>query len=217
MKMTIGYLYYDLLNLYGDSGNIKTLLYHLEEQGIKVTVKYLTVGDKKDFSKLDMIYVGSGTDDNLIVALDDLKNDLDLLKEYVKNKKPILATGNSLELFGNYIITNKKIKCLGLYDYVVMYNEERIVKDVRTKTNLIDEEIIGFENHLGKVLTMEDDIISIDNFIGTYIIGPILSRNPHFCSYYVKKLINLKDENFKFKDENYNLDLKAYNKTVDIK
>ena len=37
--MTIGYLYYDLLNLYGDSGNMKTLLYHLEEQGIKVTVK----------------------------------------------------------------------------------------------------------------------------------------------------------------------------------
>ena len=153
MKMTIGYLYYDLLNLYGDSGNIKTLLYHLEEQGIKVTVKYLTVGDKKDFDKLDMIYIGSGTEENLLIALDDLKKDSDSLKKYVDDKKFILSTGNSLELFGNYIITNKKIKCLGLYDYVVMYNEERIVKDVRIKTDLIENEIIGFENHLGKVLS----------------------------------------------------------------
>ncbi len=217
MKMTIGYLYYDLLNLYGDSGNIKTLLYHLEEQGIKVTLKYLSVGDKKDFSKLDMIYIGSGTEENLLIALDDLKNDLDSLKKFVEDKKFILSTGNSLELFGNYIITNKKIKCLGLYDYVVMYNEERIVKDVRIKTDLIENEIIGFENHLGKVLSFNEDIISIDNFIGTYIIGPILSRNPYFCSYYIKRLITSKKEDFEFKEENYELDIKAYNKTVENK
>ena len=43
MKITIGYLYYDLLNLYGDSGNIKTLKYHLEEQGINVEIKNLTI------------------------------------------------------------------------------------------------------------------------------------------------------------------------------
>ena len=67
MKITIGYLYYDLLNLYGDSGNIKTLVYHLKEQGINVDVKYLTIGDKKDFKNIDFIYVGSGTEENILM------------------------------------------------------------------------------------------------------------------------------------------------------
>ena len=213
MKITIGYLYYDLLNLYGDSGNIKALEYHLKEQGIKTEVKYFSVGDKKDFSKIDLIYVGSGTESNLLIALEDLKKDIDGLKQYIKEKKYILATGNSLELFGNYIITNKKIKCLGLYDYVVIY-QDRIVKDVNVKTDLIDSNIIGFENHLGSVLTY-DDIISIDNYIGTYIIGPILVRNPKLCSYLIKKLIKSKKDNFELKDENYNYEEIAYNKTVE--
>ena len=213
MKITIGHLYYDLLNLYGDSGNIKALIYHLKEQDIDVDVKYLTIKDKKDFSKLDMIYIGSGTEDNLILALNDLKEDFDSLKEFIDNKKFLLATGNSLELFGNYIVTNKKIKCLGLFDYVVMY-QDRIVKDVNIKSNIIDKNIIGFENHLGKVISQNDDIIKIDNYIGTYIIGPLLVRNPYLCSYYIKELIKSKDENFEFKNENYELEIKAYNNSI---
>ena len=111
MKIIIGYLYYDLLNLYGDSGNIKALKYHLEEQGCKVDIKYLSVNDKKDYDKLDMIYIGSGTEENLLVALEDLKKDEKDIKKFVNEKKFILSTGNSVELFGNYIIANKKRRC----------------------------------------------------------------------------------------------------------
>ena len=212
MKITIGYLYYDLLNLYGDSGNIKTLKYHLEEQGIDVDIKNISVGDKKDFSDIDLIYIGSGTNDNTIVALEDLKKDKKELEKYIKDKKFILATGNSVELFGNYILlSKKKIKTLGVLDYVCM-KEKRIVKDVNISTNLIEDKIIGFENHDGKVITVDDDIIKIDNFYGTYIIGPLLVRNPKFCSYFIKELITSKDKDFKFKDENYDLDIKAYEK-----
>ena len=212
MKITIGYLYYDLLNLYGDSGNIKTLKYHLEEQGIDVDIKNISVGDKKDFSDIDLIYIGSGTNDNTIVALEDLKKDKKKLEKYIKDKKFILATGNSVELFGNYILlSKKKIKTLGVLDYVCM-KEKRIVKDVNISTNLIEDKIIGFENHDGKVITVDDDIIKIDNFYGTYIIGPLLVRNPKFCSYFIKELITSKDKDFKFKDENYDLDIKAYEK-----
>lgn len=212
MKLVIGYLYHDLLNLYGDSGNIKTLRYHLEEQGINVEIKYLSVGDEKDFDKLDFIYIGSGTEDNLLIALDDLKKDKKKLEKYVKDKKMFLSTGNSVELFGNYIISNNtKIKTLGIFDYVSM-RQKRIVKDVNVKTSIIDENIIGFENHVGKILTYDEDIIKIDEFYGTFIIGPILVRNPKLCSHIIKELITSKDEKFKFKDENYELDNKAYEK-----
>jgi len=210
MKITIGYLYYDLLNLYGDSGNIKALKYHLEEQGIDVDIKKISVGDKKDFSDIDLLYIGSGTNDNTIIALEDLKKDVKELEKYIKDKKFVLATGNSIELFGNYILlSKKKIKTLGVLDYVCM-KEKRIVKDVNTETNLIEDKIIGFENHDGKVLTFDDDIIKIDNFYGTYIIGPLLVRNPKFCSYFIKELITSKDKDFNYKDGNYKLEEQAY-------
>lgn len=213
MKITIGYLYHDLLNLYGETGNIKALKYHLEEQGIETKIKYMSINDKKELDDVDIIYIGSGTEENMLVALDDLKKDKKSIEKYIKDKKFILSTGNSVELFGNYIVSNKKIKTLGLFDYVVMY-QKRIVKDVKIKTNIIDEKIVGFENHNGKILTYDDDIIKIDNYYGTYIIGPILVRNPNFCSFLIRELILNKDPNFKFKDENYELDIKAYEKAV---
>ena len=75
MKITIGYLYRDLLNLYGDEGNIKALKYHLEEQGIDVDIKKLTIGDKKNLKDIDFLYIGSGTENNIMLALEDLKKD----------------------------------------------------------------------------------------------------------------------------------------------
>ena len=214
MKITIGYLYSDLLNLYGDEGNIKALKYHLEEQGVNVDIKHMTVGDKKDFN-VDFLYIGSGTENNMLVALEDLKKDKEELKEYLDNNKILLATGNSVELFGNYVITNKKIKALGLIDYVCMH-QKRIVKDVKSKTNLVDENIIGFENHIGKNISTNEDIINEGSFYGTYIIGPILVRNPKLCSLFIHKLIDSKEKDFEYGEEDYEFENEAYKKAVKI-
>ena len=214
MKITIGYLYYDLLNLYGDSGNVKALEYHLKEQGVDVEIKYLSINDKKNFKDIDFIYIGSGTEENILTALEDLKKDKKEIEKYINNNKYILSTGNSIELFGNYVIINKKIKTLGILDYVSMH-QDRIVKDIKIKNDIINEEIIGFENHQGKIISTNDDIIGEKNFIGTYIIGPILVRNPKLCSKLVHDLILSKDKDFEFKEENYKLDEEAYKKTVE--
>ena len=199
MKITIGYLYYDLLNLYGDSGNVKALEYHLKEQGVDVEIKYLSINDKKNFKDIDFIYIGSGTEENILTALEDLKKDKKEIEKYINNNKYILSTGNSIELFGNYVIINKKIKTLGILDYVSMH-QDRIVKDIKIKNDIINEEIIGFENHQGKIISTNDDIIGEKNFIGTYIIGPILVRNPKLCSKLVHDLILSKDKDFEFKE-----------------
>ena len=214
MTINIGYLYYDLLNLYGDSGNIKALLYHLNEQGVKVNIKYMTLNEEKDFSDLDMIYIGSGTEDNILLALEDLKKDKDKIKAFLKKNKILLSTGNSLELFGNYIIQNKKIEALKIEDYVIM-NQNRIVKDVNEKTNFNDLEIIGFENHEGSNLSSNDLIYKNNSFYASYVIGPILVRNPKLCSYFVHKIIDSKEKDFKYKEEDYEFEELAYKKTVE--
>ena len=215
MKITIGYLYNDLLNLYGDEGNIKALKYHLEEQNVDVDIKCMSVGDKKDFKDIDFLYIGSGTNHNIMIALEDLKSDKEKIKDYLDKGKILLSTGNSVELFGNYIITNKKIKALGLIDYVCMH-QERIVKDVKTKTNIVEDEIIGFENHDGKNISSNEDIVNDGSFYGSYIIGPILVRNPELCSKLVHRLIDNKDSNYIYKEEDYEFEKKAYKKAVKI-
>ena len=213
MKITIGYLYNDLLNLYGDEGNIKALKYHLEEQDVKVEIKNMTIGDEKNFDDVDFLYIGCGTEHNILTALEDLKKDKDKIEKYLKDGKILLSTGNSVELFGNYLIINKKIKALGIMDYVCMH-QDRIVKDVKIKTDLVEDEIIGFENHNGKNISTTDDIFNEGTFYGTYIIGPILVRNPKLCSKLVHKLIDSKEKDFNYKEEDYEFEIEAYKKAV---
>jgi len=215
MKITIGYLYSDLLNLYGDEGNIKALKYHLEEQNIDVNIKYMSIGDDKDFKDIDFLYIGSGTENNIYLALEDLKKDKDKIKDYLDNNKILLSTGNSVELFGNYIITNKKIKALGIIDYVCMH-QERIVKDVKTKTNIVEKDIIGFENHIGKNISLNEDMFNEGSFYGSYIIGPILVRNPDLCSLFIHKIIDSKEKDFEYGEEDYEFEKEAYKKAVKI-
>ena len=213
MKITICYLYYDLLNLYGENGNIKALYKHITNQGIDVDIKYVSLNDKKEFDKYDIIYIGSGTNDNLILALNDLTKNKDDLDEYINKNKFILSTGNSIELFGEYILKdNEKIKCLGLINYYCKYNNLRIVKDVKYENKYVKYPIIGFENHFGSITGINDNFIEKNNFLGTYVIGPLLIRNPYFCKYYINKIIKSKDKDFKIKDDDYNLEIKAYEK-----
>lgn len=211
MNLNICYLYYDLLNLYGENGNIKALIYHLKEQKIDINIDYISINDKKNFSKYDFIYIGSGTYNNLIIALNDLIKYKKDLNKCLENNTLILATGNALELFGDYIINDdKKINCLSLINFYTKYNKTRTVKDVNYPNNFIDKNIIGFENHYGQTIGINSNFIEKNNFIGTYVIGPILARNPEFCKYIIKKLINNVDPKFKLKKANYNFEELAY-------
>jgi CobQ-like glutamine amidotransferase family enzyme len=95
-------------------------------------------------------------------------------------------------------------------------HQQRTVKDVKVKTDLVEDYIIGFENHSGKNISETSDIFIEGSFYGTYIVGPILVRNPELCSKLVHKLIDDKDSNFEYKDEDYEFEKEAYKKAVKI-
>ena len=63
-KIKIAHLYYDLMNLYGENGNVRYLKKKLEEQDFEVSVHFLTVAEDIDFTKYDIYYMGMGSDDN---------------------------------------------------------------------------------------------------------------------------------------------------------
>ena len=67
----IAHLYYDLMNLYGENGNVRFLKYKLEEQDIKTEIHFLSIDDKIDFNKYDFYYIGTGSRENQELVLED--------------------------------------------------------------------------------------------------------------------------------------------------
>lgn len=213
MTIYIAHLYYDLMNLYGEIGNIKALTHSLEEQKIKVVVDKLSIIDDIDLSKYDIIYIGSGTENNLQIVLNHLIKYKDDLKKYIESNKFIFLTGNSIELFGKSI--NEK-EALNIFNYTSKSIATRIVGDVIVPFENIDD-IIGFQNR-GSIIENNDyplfknDLgVNYKNLFGTYILGPILIRNPMFNKYIIKKILKSKNKNLKIKNLDLKLDKKAYN------
>ena len=215
MTLYIAHLYYDLMNLYGENGNIKSIKYLLESQKIKVIIDNISLNDNIDFNKYDLIVIGCGTYNNLKLSLNHLKKYKKDINEYIESNKFILATGNSIELFGQKI---DEIEALKIFNYNSKKLDKRIVGDCITTTNLIKTKIIGFQNRESYIdeitnnLFKDKDIgIKYKNFYGTYLLGPILIRNPEFAKYFVNELIKRKNKNYKIKKYDLSLEKKAYN------
>jgi len=229
MKIVIAHLYYDLLNLYGESGNVKALKKYFEKQGIDVTIKFLTVDDDMDFSKCDIVYIGMGTENNQKIALKHLLQFKKSITDYINNNGFLIATGNSIELFGKTILDKdkKKYKALEMFNYSAKEEKFRMVDEAILECPFIDKPIIGFQNQ-GSVITGYDDYcfkvikgigsypkskeegIYYKNFLGTYLIGPLLARNPYLLEYIGRKVIIAKNPDYKLKKVSFNLEKKAY-------
>ena len=197
--MKIAYLYYDFLNLYGESGNIKIISNILKYNKIKHEILYLSLDDELEFDKYDLVYIGSGTEDNLLIALKHLSKYKNDIKKYIEDNKFMLVTGNSFDMFGKKIDDNK---ALNIFEYEVS-------KGIRKKEEVYHNKILGFiNNNSYNNKYCDTDIIRHNNFYGTYILGPILVRNPHLVKQFLNNLTNKK---LKY---DLKLETKAYNEFI---
>lgn len=198
--MVIAYLYGDLLNLYGNDGNIKILTQKLAEAGVEAEVRYISAGDKLDFSEYDMVYMGSGTEENQKIAINALKPYKEEIKAAIKSGKMFLITGNSLDIFGQKLDganVVEDVEGLGIFDYYSEY-VPRIKKMYRNNDTFLDKPVLGFLNHNYETRNNDaplfgGDDVRIGNFFGTYLEGPVLIRNPHFLKYVLTLLTDDKD------------------------
>lgn len=222
----IAHLYYDLMNLYGENGNVRSLEKHFNDQNQNVEISYLSRGDEIDFTKYDIYYLGMGTEENQLLVLEDIIKYKKEIKEAIKSKL-FIVTGNSLELFGMYIkTTNKsKISALKVFDYYTEHLAERIAEELIMETKLIDYPIIGFQNRQGVInninapwfdvnkgigsnLDIKKEGYQINNFYGTYSLGPILIRNPHLTDFFVKKIMI--EKGLEYKEKKLGYEYQAY-------
>lgn len=218
MKINILCLYHDIMNLYGDTGNIKVLKYHLEEQNITPNIDYLSIDDKIDFKKYDLVLIGAGTETNREICLNHLIKYKKDIKQEIENNKFFLITGNAISMFGKTLYNEK---ALGIFDFETKESKERISKEVILE-NDITKPIYGFMNHQDEITNNNNPLfkkegIHYKNFYGTHTLGPILSRNPEFLEYFIKELITKKDNKFKIKELDTKLNKQAYDEFIEFK
>lgn len=206
-KIRIAHLYYDLMNLYGENGNMRFLKKKLEDQGFDVAIEFLSLENKIDYKKYDFYYIGTGSDDNKELVLLNMIKQKDEIIDAINDKKFFLVTGNALELFGKRIIKldGSIINGIGAYGYDVKEEEFRIVGEQYYKCDKIPHNIIGFQNRKYSMSDNGDNLFKVikgtgynpninfegihdNNFYGTYLLGPILVRNPYFTDYFVKEI-----------------------------
>lgn len=188
----IAHLYYDLMNYYGEQGNVLALKTAIEYAGFKVNVKTLSVDDEIDFEKYDIFYMGMGTKRNQEIVRKDILKYKDKIGNVI-DKKMFIMTGNSYELFGKKIDDKK---CLGIFNFESK-TTDRIVGEQVFKSDIVKETIIGFQNRFSSNNIKDDYLFEVikgtgndpeskvegihkNNFFGTYLLGPILIRNPYF-------------------------------------
>lgn len=218
MNKTIEILFPEFCNLYGDISNMKYLKKCIPEANFIET----SFNEEPTFIKnnVDLIYMGPMTEKMQEKVIEKLKPYKQRIEELIEKNVAFLITGNALEIFGKYIENEdgSKIEALGIFD---IYAKRNMMK--RHNSNFIgkyeDIEIVGFksqftqsygnneENYFAKVekgigINPECSLEGIqkNNFIATYIIGPILILNPEFTRKILQK-IGIKEPKIAFEED----------------
>lgn len=214
--MKIAWLYYDLLELYGDRGNIKILENVLIENGIDVEIHKITLHDKTDISDFDIVFLGGGSDYAQSLLYEDLISRKQHLINVMNNHGFILTICGGYQMFGQYYKTSSGqiIDGLKIFDYYTEAGSNRCTGNVICEFDGI--KIAGFENHGGQTYNVANPFAKVlkghgnsyqsefegcleENFLGTYVHGPLLPKNPEIAKYIIQKVLKEK-----------------YNKVVDI-
>ncbi len=230
MNLRIAHLYPDMLNLYGDSGNVLCLQKRLEWRGIDNNTNRINAGDVANLSDYDIIFIGGGQDFEQSLILDDLSKGMDVsLKKAVENGVVILAVCGGFQLLGKYYKTHtgEILEFTNILDFYTVGKEKRLIGNYAFKTSE-KMEIIGFENHsgrtyLGKGLKPFGKIIKgsgnngrdrtegvrYKNTFGTYCHGPILPKNPQFADMLIEKALKRKYKDVKLEKLDNSIEILA--------
>lgn len=229
-KIKIAHLYYDLMNLYGENGNIMALVKGFNDQNMFTEVKYYSINDKIDFKKNDIYYMGCGSETNQEIVINDIIKYKEKIESAIEDGKHFIFTGNSYEILGKYIekVNGEKIETLGIFNFYSKELDKRISGEQTLESIFFKDPVIAFqnrqcvlnnkENHLFEVINGHADNykshnegIHYKNLFATYNLGPLLIRNPLLKDYIIKSVLEKKDILY---ESIPSIDEKAYNEYV---
>ncbi len=211
MTVKVLHLYYDIMNLYGENGNVRMLCRRLEDQGITVELHKKTITDNIYFMSYDVIYCGAGIESSRNACLEHLNSLGNNLKDAFNAGKVMLFTGNSFEMLGTSLSDpeGKEFKGQGLFDFkTIEQRKDRYTGDVILNCSFLNKPLVGFINKCSRLEGLKNSLFTVEkvigtvndkeegvyknNLFGTQLTGPILVKNPHFAEYFVKLILKTK-------------------------
>lgn len=210
----IAHLYPELLNLYGDSGNIITLQKRCAWRGIACEVVEVNYGGRPSFSDIDIAFIGGGSDREQRIVCEELLAVGPELQAYTQDMGVLLAVCGGYQLLGHsYAMGDETLRGLSIVDMYTDRGEPRLIGNVMIQTELFETPVVGYENHggrthlgegvkpLGRVLhgfgndgaSGQEGVLS-KNVVGTYIHGPLLPKNPDLADWLLARALERKGE-----------------------
>ncbi len=203
MELRICHLYPDLLNLYGDRGNVMTLIRRAQWRGIRALVLEARLGDPVDPRAGDLFFIGGGEDRQQRLAAPDLREVKGTaLREAAQDGAAILAVCGGYQLLGRYYrpAEGPDLEGLGLLDLHTVHpgpGARRLIGNIVVRESGTGRILVGFENHGGRTYLgpgarpIGTAVVGFGNngqdrgegavwrsVYGTYLHGPLLPKNP---------------------------------------
>jgi lipid II isoglutaminyl synthase (glutamine-hydrolysing) len=207
MKIVVGHLYPDYLNIYADRGNIAVLARRAAWRGHELDVRSVSVGEDLPAGEHDLLYVGGGQDREQELVAQDLVRKADAVRGAVAGGAALLAVCGGYQLLGRSYrdFHGQDLPGIGLFPFDTIAGQRRMIGDVLLECELEPGErrtLAGFENHAGRtrldpeatplgrvVAGFGNDGESgfegcrVGRAVGTYLHGPLLPRNPWFADW----------------------------------
>ena len=203
MKLRVCHLYGNLMNTYGDNGNLLMLQHRAKKLGYEVETTLISLEEDFNPEDFDIVMFGGGQDYEQTVVVKDLQNKKDALIQYIEDNGVVVAICGGFQLLGRYYVNASGERLNGISAIDVCTNGQfpnRLIGDVEIVNEEFGETYLGYENHigrtylgknmkpLGKVVkgfgNNEEDHVEgchYKNVFCSYFHGPILVRNQHLA------------------------------------
>jgi hypothetical protein len=216
MELKICHMYPDVLNLYGDRGNILCMSQRLKWRGIDAQITKLPIGESLPLSGFDLVFIGGGQDFEQQVLLEDLHRGKDAeIKSAIEDGITFLTICGGYQMLGSYYETYDGQHCdfIGALDLYTVGSRQRMIGNYKFQClpSCGGSTVVGFENHSGKTYLGSGveplgTVLSgygnnggdktegahYKNVFGSYSHGPMLPKNPEFCDLVLKTALERK-------------------------
>lgn len=216
--IVIAHILPDLLNLYGDGGNVRILEKRLEWRGIPVEIRKIQYGEPIEFDDVDLVFLGGGPDREQKLATEELFNVRDEFVKYIESAGPLLAICGGYQILGRtWLLGDEEVEGLNILDFETRRpgtSADRLVNNIALDSPIAKLPVIGYENHAGRTyldsvtqpfgkvvshtgvgnadnpeLSSLADGVLAGNIIGTYLHGTLLAKNPEVADWLLDKAL----------------------------
>ena len=239
-EIRVAYLYPDLMNLYGDRGNIIALKQRSVWHGIDIRVDRIDIGQQFKAGDYDFLFIGGGQDrEQKKIAYDLVNVKAEAINQAFNDHCVILTICGGYQLLGSYyeISDSERLPGLGIFPAWTKSGQQRLICNtvINTVFSGRERKLVGFVNHggqtylnegaipLGKVLAGEGNSLNVEHegciincAYGTYLHGALLPKNPWFADLLLQQALEHRGISWEIEELDDQIEQKAHEDAVNL-